>query len=120
MKVILKFIVVALIANAIWHVGSAFASYSKFKDSVYAAAMEKGTTEDGLRQKTVELASTYDLPVTGDLVTIRSEEHHTIVEARFTQPISVLPGYQYPWPFSMTVDAYVLTPVKLNDLAKPE
>ena len=119
MKAILRLIVVALVANALWHVGSAFSSYYKFKDSVHAAAMEKGKSEDGLRQKIVELASTYDMSVTEDMVTIKSEEHHTIVEASFTQPISLLPGYQYPWPFSMIVDAYVITPVKLNDLGKP-
>ena len=119
MKSILRLIVVALIANALWHVGSALSSYYKFKDSVHAAAMEKGKSEDDLRQKIAELASTYDMPVTGDMITIQSQEHHTIVEASFTSPISVLPGYQYPWPFSMTVDAYTITPVKLNDQAKP-
>jgi hypothetical protein len=118
-KTILRFIVVALVANATWHVGSALTSYYKFKDSVYAAAMERGRGENDLREKIVELASTYDMPVTGDMVRIRSEEHHTIVEASFTQPISVLPGYQYPWPFSMTVDAFLITPVRLNDLVKP-
>ncbi len=120
MKAILKLIVVALIANATWHVGSTLMSYSKFKDSVYVAAMQKATRENDLRQKIVELASTYDMPVTRDMVKIRSEEHHTIVQASFTQPISVLPGFEYPWPFRMTVDAYVLNPVKLNDSAKPE
>ena len=122
MKAVLKLIVVALIANATWHVGSALTSYYKFKGSVYAAAMEKekNQNESDLRQKVVELASTYDLPVTGDMITIRSEEHHTNVEASFTQPISVLPGYQFPWPFRMTVDAYVITPVKLDDLLKPQ
>jgi len=119
-KAILKLIVVALIANALWHVGSALTSYYKFKDSVYVATMEKGRNENDLRQKITELASIYDQPVTEDMITIRSEEHHTIVEASFTQPISVLPGYEYPWPFSLSVDAYVLTPVKLNGLVNPE
>jgi hypothetical protein len=119
-KAFLKLIVVALIANALWHVGSALIPYYKFKDSVHEAAMVTERTENDLRQKIVELASTYDLPVTADMVTIRSQEHHTIVEASFTQPISVLPGYQFPWPFRMTVDAYVMTPVRLNESRKPE
>ena len=122
MKAILKFILVALIANATWHVGSALMPYYKFKDAVYAAAMEKekNRSEDDLRQRVVELASMYGLNVTGEMVTIRSEEHHTIVEASFAQPVSVLPGYQFPWPFRMNVDAYVITPVKLNELLPPQ
>lgn len=119
MKAFLKLILVALFANALWQVSTGLMPYYKFKDSVLAAASVTERSENDLRQKIVELASMYDLAVTGDMITFRSQEHHTIVEASFTQPISVFPGVQIPWPLRMTVDAFVMTPVRLNDSAKP-
>ena len=120
MKTLLKLIVMALMANAIWRVGSAYASFYKFKDSVYAAAMEEGKSVDELREKILELASTYDLPLTAETLTIRREVHRTIVEGSYTKRVNVLPGYEYQWPFTVDIDAYVIVPpVKLNDLASP-
>jgi hypothetical protein len=120
MKAVLKLIVVVLMANALWSVGSAYASLYKFKDSVYAAAMEEGKSVDDLREKILELASTYDLPLTAETLTIRREVHRTTVEGSFTKPVAVLPGYEYAWPFTVDIDAYVIVPpVKLKDLASP-
>ena len=119
MKAILKLIVVVLIANALWRIGSAYTSFYKFKDSVRAAAMDEGKSEDDLRQKIVELASTYDVPLTAEAITIRREPHHTAVEGSYTTPVAVLPGYEYQWPFSLDIDAYPITPPTRLDPARP-
>jgi hypothetical protein len=107
-KAILKLIVVVLIANAIWRVGSAYTSFYKFKDAVYAAAMDQGKSEDDLREKILELASAYDVPLTAESITIRRETRHTVVESSYITPVALLPGYEYQWPFSLDVDAYVI------------
>jgi hypothetical protein len=109
-KTIVKLIVVVLIANALWRLGSAYTSFYRFKDSVREAAMDQARSEDDLRLKIVELASTYDLPLTPEAITIRRELHHTFVEGSYTMPVAVLPGYQYPWAFSVDVDAFVIVP----------
>ena len=119
MKAILKLIVVVLIANALWRVGSAYLSFYRFKDSVRVAATDQGKSADDLRQKIVELASTYDVPLTPDAITIRREANHTIVESSYTTPLAVLPGYEYPWPFSLEVDAYAMAPGSLTNIPRP-
>jgi hypothetical protein len=118
-KAILKLIAVVLIANALWRVGSAYASFYRFKDSVRAAAMDQRQSEDHLRQKILELASMYDVPLTEEAITIRREQGHTIVESPYTTPVAVLPGYEYQWPFSVDVDAHVIASTSPNDPAGP-
>ena len=120
MKTLVKLIVVALLANALWRLGSTYATFYKFKDSVTEAASQEGTTEDELRQKVVDLARTYDLPLTAAAITITREAQHISVQGSYTKPVAVLPGYEYPWPFTVDVDAYPLaTPVRRGDLIKP-
>ena len=119
MKTIIKLIVVALLANALWHVGSVYLAYYKFEDAVHAAAMEGGKADDSLRRKITELAMTYEMPLTGEAVTIHREQNHTSVEASFTRRIAVLPGFEVAWPFNLRVDAYVLSPARRVDLLKP-
>ena len=107
MKTLLKLIVVALIANALWRAGSAYTTVYRFKDSIYEAAMQ-GTTEADLKQKVVELAHTYDLPLTAEDLTVTREVQHVSVKTSYTSPVAVLPGYEYQWPFTVDVDAYVI------------
>jgi hypothetical protein len=106
-KTLLKLIVVALIANALWRAGSAYTTFYRFKDSIYEAAMQ-GTTEADLKQKVVELAHTYDLPLTAEDLTVIREVQHVSVKTSYTSPVAVLPGYEYQWPFTVDVDAYVI------------
>jgi hypothetical protein len=106
-KTLIKLIVVALVANALWRAGSAYATFYKFKDSIYEAAMQ-GSTEADLRQKVVDLARTYDLPLTADDLTVTREVQHVSVKTSYTSPVAILPGYEYQWPFSVDVDAYVI------------
>ncbi len=118
MKGLFKFILVVLFANALWQVSRSFAPYYKFKDAVLTEAKVTERSENDLRQRIVEQASMYGLAVTGEMITLRAGEHHTTVEASFTLPISVFPGVAIPLPMSMTVDAAVMTPVRLNDSPK--
>ena len=120
MKALIKLIVIVLIANALFRIGSAYTAFYRFKDSVHGAAMDQGRSEENLRQKVLELAATYDVPVAEEGITIRREEHHTFVDMSYAAPVAVLPGYVYSWPFSVNVDAFVIVPPsRLNDLARP-
>ena len=99
----------ALIANALWRVGTAYAAFYRFKDSVTEAASQDERTDDELRQQIVELASTYDLPLRADDVTVdpRGAPHRDrrIVHAA-RWPCSR--AIEYPWPFNVDVDAYAI------------
>ena len=120
MKTILKLIVVAILANALWRVGTAYAAFYKFKDSVTEAASQGESTEEELRQKIVELASTYDLPLTADDVTVTRDVHHTAIRGSYKQRVAMFPGFDYQWPFNIDLDAYpIAPPTRRGDLIKP-
>jgi hypothetical protein len=120
-KTIVKLALVVVIANGIWHVASAYTSYYKFKDAVADVAIRssKGMTDDQLKEKVMDLAAEYDEPVAADAIAVRRDERHTYIDASYLKPVSVLPGYNYQWPFSLNVDALVISPVKPGDLANP-
>jgi hypothetical protein len=119
-KTVLKLIVVGLMMNALWRLGTVYVSFYEFKDSVRLAAMREGQSDDVLRQKILELASTYDVPLAEEDIAIRREQHHTYVESDYKTRVKVFPGYEYEWPFKVDVDAYVIVPpAELRELAKP-
>ena len=62
-------------------------------------------SDQQLRQRILALASDLDVPLTDSGLTIRSEEQQTVIEGTYIRPIDLLPGYQYPWRFTWTVDA---------------
>jgi hypothetical protein len=104
-KLAIKLAIVALIANAAWRVGSAYASYYKFKDAVHETTLYgPDKTDAQLRARILELATEYDLAIAEDSFTITRELNHTIVDGTFKQPVEVLPRYRYPWMFTWHVD----------------
>lgn len=120
-KAALKLVVAVLIANATWHVAAAYMSFYRFKDAVTDLAIHDGTSsDDQLRARVMELAASHDEPLAAESVTIRRAEHHTFVDGEYTKPVSLVPGYTYPWPFSLAVDGFVIVPVKLGDLTNPQ
>jgi hypothetical protein len=117
-KTIVKLIVVALMANALWHVANVYLSFYRFQDAVTSAALQRRSDED-LRDKVVALAASYDVPLNADDITIRHEDQHTVVEGTYKRPIPVLPGYEYPWPFTMSVDVLSIAPPLPGEPARP-
>jgi hypothetical protein len=119
-KTIIKLIVVAILANALWRVGTAYTAFYKFKDAVTEAASQGESTEEELRQKIVELASTYDLPRAAEDVTVTRDVHHTAIRGAYKQGIAMFPGFEYQWPFNIDLDAYpIAPPTRRDDLIKP-
>jgi hypothetical protein len=105
-KFLVKLAIVALLANAAWRVGSAYASYYKFKDAVQETTVYgPDKTDAQLRARIMELATEFDLAIAEDSFTIRRELNHTIVDGTFVQPVEVVPRYKYPWAFTWHVDS---------------
>lgn len=114
MKFILKLLIAALIANAAWHVMSAYASFWKFKDAV-AQTTQFGNDKSVvmLRNRILQLASDYDLPIDENSFTVtRSRESlHTVVDGSYTREIELLPGYSKPWAFPFHIDTFSDAPL---------
>jgi hypothetical protein len=104
-KFVVKLLVVALIANAGWRVGNAYVSHYKFTDAVEQSVLFRGKrSDDALRERVFELAANFDIPVTDEDLSLRTEDNHTIVEGSYTREIELAPGFVYAWPFSFHID----------------
>jgi hypothetical protein len=109
MKLIIKLLITALIANAAFRVGSAYATYYKFKDAVQQSTQYGAErTDRELRDRILELAAQYDVPLEEDGFTVAREENHTIVDGAFSVPIEVFPGVRRDWPFTFHTDTFVV------------
>ena len=109
-KLLIKLALAALVANAAYRVGTAYLSYYRFTDAV-AQTAQFGTDRSRaeLQRRVLELASQYDVPIADDGFTIRrTEESHTIVDGSYLQPVDLLPGYRYPWLFTVHVDVFTV------------
>jgi hypothetical protein len=109
-KLAIKLAIAALIANAAWQAGRTFAAHYQFRDEVRQAALIRGQTDAQLRQRVLELAANYDIPLTADALTIRREERHVYVEGSYLRVVPIAPRVEYPWRFDWEVDAYVTEP----------
>ena len=114
-KSLIKVLIAVALANALWHVASAYISYYKFNDSVHELAIHNpGRSESQLKDKVVELAAMYDEPLDAEAIAVRKEPGHIYVDASYTKPVSLFPGYNYQWPFVIKVDGFVIEPPKLH------
>ena len=108
-RVVIKLAIAVLIANAGWRIGSAYVSFYSFEDAVQEASRFAGDkSEADLRQRILELAAQFDLPVTESSFSIRREHDHTYIDGTYTQPLEVLPRYRYPWSFTWSTDTFTI------------
>ena len=109
MKLLIKLAVVALLANATWRLGMEYLTHYRFADSVQEAAIDSGQTDAQLRQHVLELAAKYDVPLTDEALTIRTEERRRYINGTYVKPITILPGYNRNWSFTLGIESYVIT-----------
>ena len=107
MKAILKLALVALVANATWHLWGAYSAHFKFKDAVQSMTQfSSDKSEQDVRERILYFAMQYDVPLTDASFTVTRREAHTIVDGAYTRPVDLAPGFTYPWPFSWHIDTF--------------
>jgi hypothetical protein len=107
LKLAIKLTIVAIIANATWRVGSAYAKHYRFVDSVQQVTQFRANKpDDEIHDRVFELAAQYDIPVTDQNLTITHRSQHTIVDGSYEQLLDLLPGFRYSWPFTVHVDVF--------------
>jgi hypothetical protein len=116
MKLAVKLLIVALLANAAWHLMTAYTAHYRFKDALEESAQYGiDLSDDQLRQRVVDLMDQFGIPAGADSFTLQREDKHTIIDGSYTRSVDLLPGYSRPWPFNWHVDAYTIKPVNLKD-----
>jgi hypothetical protein len=103
-RLLVKLALAAFIANAVWRIGSDYVTHFKFRDGVREAATYEASDGD-LRQRITALAAEFDLPLDESALNIQRDERHVVVDGAYVRPIQLLPGYEYPWRFTWSVDA---------------
>ena len=109
LKLLVKLAFVALLANAVYRVGSEYLTYIRFRDAIRDAAMFKSADDNDLRRRIMDLSGDYDIPLSEDGFTIRREERHVLIDGKYKKPIEVVPTLQYAWPFTWSIDAMTST-----------
>ncbi len=105
LRTLLKLAVVALVANAAWHLFGAYSPNYRYQDGVQYAAQNRGQMSDeALRDKIVDLAGQFDVPVTANDVSVSKQGTHTLVDISYVRRIELAPSFVYPWNFSIHVD----------------
>ena len=105
-KTLIKLAVIVLLANAIWRAGSTYLAYYKFNDAATEVAINsKNKTDEELRDKVMALAMEYDQPIDADAVMIQHDSTRVRIEGSYVKPVSLFPGTEYQWPFSLSADS---------------
>ena len=113
LKLLVKLAIVALLANAVFRVGSEYVTYVKFRDAVRDAAMFKAATDEDLRRRIMDLSAEYDIPLSEDGFSIRREERHVLIDGSYHKSIEVVPSMHYQWPFTWSIDAITSTTIPI-------
>ena len=109
MRTILQWLALAAVAYTCWQVGPIYVHSRQFEERLEAMARQSMNDPDGLViQRTLELASTLDLPLTAAGITVRRLQAHTYIDATYTAELNVLPGVSVPWSFEASVDGHVI------------
>jgi hypothetical protein len=107
-KLLIKLAIAALVANCAWRIGVEYVTYYKFKDDVRNAAVFRKGTDQELRKRIEMLADGYDVPLDDGDLSIASDQNrgsdHLVIDVSYAKPIQLVPGYEYVWPFSFTID----------------
>jgi hypothetical protein len=107
MKLLIKLAITALLANAAFRLGTEYLTHYKFRDSVREAAMYRAGSDDELRQRVVETAAAYSIPLKDDGFTIRRDSGQALIRGSYTKPIELVPGFPYAWRFDWEIEAIV-------------
>ena len=118
-KTFVKLAFVALLANATWQLFTVYWAHFKFSDAVKSTTQFRGNKTDAqLRDRILELAGQFDVPITDENLTVQLVDDHTLVDSSYTRPVEVVPRFPYTWRFTVHTDT--VQPAALLELSQPK
>jgi hypothetical protein len=98
LKRLIELVIVIAIGYAGWHAGVAYLHYYQFNDAISELALFAGrSSEDQIRERVVQLARQYEIPLDPESLTVHTDEEVTQITAPYTAPVRLLPNYTYEW-----------------------
>ena len=94
-KLLVKLAIVALLANAAYHVGSEYLTYVQVRDAVRDAAMFKAKNDTELTARIMDLATQFEVPLDEDNLTISRRDRRVSIEGWYSKPIEIAPSYEF-------------------------
>ncbi len=98
-KRLIQLVVAAALIYAGYHAGVVYLHHYQFTDALGEMALfaNSNTTEDGLKEGTIEAAQKYEIPLNPDDILIRHDQQATQITAPYVAPVRLLPNYIYQW-----------------------
>ncbi len=98
LKRLIELVIAVVIIYAGWHAGVAYLHYYQFNDAIGELALfAGGSTNDQLKERVMQLAQQYQIPIDADSVTVRTDAEVTQITAPYTETVKLLPNYTYDW-----------------------
>ena len=118
-RTIIKLAFVALLANAAWQLFTVYWAHFKFSDAVQQTTQFRGNKTDAqLKERILELASQFDVPVSDENLTVQVVDDHTLVDSSYTRRVELVPTFFYPWRFTVHTDT--VQSAALLELSQPK
>ena len=96
LKRLIELAIAAAIFYAGWHAGIAYLHYFQFDDALTETArFGRGRTAEQLRERVLQLAAEYQIPLDPAAVVIHLDTNSTRIVAPYTERIKLLPNYVY-------------------------
>ena len=110
MKTVIKLIIVALVLNAAYRVGSVYWTHYQFQDSIQQMAQfsEHAAPED-LRTKILEMAGTLGVPIEPDNLTVTRGNRRIDIDGSYFRDLEVVPRFKRRWDFTIHVTVLTLS-----------
>jgi hypothetical protein len=111
LKRLIELVIAAAIIYAGWHAGVAYLHYFQFDDALTETARYgRGRTEEQLRERVMQLAAEYKIPLDPQAVVIHTDNNATRIAAPYTERIKLLPNYVYELKLEPKGDSWHIQP----------
>lgn len=107
----IKLALLAVAANATWHVFLAYSAHYKVRDAARTIAQNRSDKSDAqVHDEIMAVADEADVPLPPEALVVSHDGLTTAVTASYTRPIDILPNHPVAWSFSFRVDTFTLQP----------
>jgi hypothetical protein len=101
----------AVAANATWHVFLAYSAHYKVRDAARTIAQNRGDKTDAqVHDEIMAVADEADVPLPPEALVVTHDGLASAVSASYSRPLEVLPNHPITWSFSFHVDTFTLQP----------